>query len=168
MCSISLANNPWKQAMRLLYRHKCFCCKKYACWVFSLCLVRSWSAESVMLHTKYKSSKDWSRQRDIKSCSNGMKCSENSSTPTSPKTPASSNILLHTRVRLGTQITENSCSILLFFCNRLICSVQQEMSASNDGARPIARAGKRYRSSWVRNGVMLGSRLIIKSRRESR
>lgn len=57
----------------------------------------------------------------------------------SPKTPASSKILLQTKVRLGTQIRENSCSILLFFCNRLIDPIHRTMSASNDGAELILR-----------------------------
>lgn len=156
--------------MRLLYGHKCLRCEKDACWVFLLGHVSQWPDRdrNVARHTKYKSLKESSRHNDSRSCSRGMKCSENSSTPTSPSTPASSKILLHTNVRLGTQITENSCSMLPFFCNRLICSDSKRLSASNDSVTPSASAGERYRASWFRNGLILGSRLIAKSMRKSR
>lgn len=68
-----------------------------------------------------------------------MKCNGNASTLMSPNTPASSSILLQTRVRLGTQMTETSCSILLICWSLLICPGTEGMSARNDGAEPMVR-----------------------------
>ena len=57
----------------------------------------------------------------------------------SPKTPPSSSMLLQTRVRLGTQMTEISCSMLLVCWSFLICPGTEGMSARNDGAKPMVR-----------------------------
>jgi hypothetical protein len=84
--------------------------------------------------TRYNSINGSPSSRDRRSSSRGKKYIGNSETFTSPSTPSSSRILLDTKVRLGTQNIDISCSTDPFFCIFLICPVSKDkqlVSASN-------------------------------------